>query len=60
MTVGEFVNLVTKMREAEKRYFANRTKESLADAKYWEARVDAALKEREERRTEEAQPKLGF
>ena len=60
MTVGEFADMVAKMREAQKRYFRYRSNQILDEAKYWEARVDAALEEREERRAEEAQPKLGF
>jgi len=60
MTCGEFAGMVAKMRDAQKRYFRNKSSHDLDDAKVWEARVDDALKEREERRAEEAQPKLDF
>ena len=60
MTVGDFAYLVAKMRDAQKRYFRSHSKEVLNEAKVWEARVDAVLKEREERQAETAQPKLVF
>ena len=60
MTVGEFASMVARMRDAQKRYFRTRSGNDLNDAKVWEARVDDALKEREERRAEWNQPKLGF
>lgn len=60
MTAGEFANMVAKMREAQKRYYRNSDGPGLIEAKAWEARVDRALIEWEERRAEETQPKLGF
>lgn len=43
----DFVNLVRKMRKAQKQYFADRTQSSLRQACKLEGEVDAQLRESE-------------
>ena len=40
MTTGDFANLVEEMREAQKKYFRTRNKDSLDASKALEAKVD--------------------
>ena len=58
MTVGEFAELVEKMREAQKEYFRIRTSEALRISKQYEKQVDEQLKARRERLRQEIQPDL--
>ena len=58
MTVGEFAELVEKMREAQKEYFKTRTSEALRISKQYEKQVDEQLKARRERLRQEMQPEL--
>lgn len=58
MTVGEFAELVEKMREAQKKYFRMRTSEALQISKQYEKQVDEQLKTRRERLRQEIQPEL--
>jgi len=45
MTLYEFVNLVVKMRSAQKDFFINHSQQALTRAKQLEKRVDAAALE---------------
>ena len=58
MTVGEFAELVEKMREAQKEYFKKRTSETLRISKQFEKQVDEHLKARRERLAQNMQPDL--
>ena len=58
MTVGEFAELVEKMREAQKEYFRKRTSEMLQISKRYEKQVDEQLKARHERLAQNMQPDL--
>ena len=58
MTVGEFAELVEKMREAQKEYFRKRTSEMLQISKRYEKQVDEQLKARRERLAQNMQPDL--
>ncbi len=58
MTTGDFANLVEKMREAQKKYFRTRNKDSLDASKALEAKVDKILAERRERKEKEMNPEL--
>lgn len=58
MTVGEFAELVEKMREAQKEYFRTRTSEALRISKQYEKQVDEQLKARRERLRQKIQPDL--
>ena len=58
MTVGEFAELVEKMREAQKEYFIKRTREMLQISKRYEKQVDEQLKARRERLAQNMQPDL--
>ena len=58
MTVGEFAELVEKMREAQKEYFKKRTIETLQISKQYEKQVDEQLKARRERLAQNMQPDL--
>ena len=58
MTVGEFAELVEKMREAQKEYFRKRTREMLRISKQYEKQVDEQLKARRERLAQNMQPDL--
>ena len=58
MTVGEFAELVEKMREAQKEYFRKRTSEMLRISKQYEKQVDEQLKARRERLARNMQPDL--
>ena len=58
MTVGEFAELVEKMREAQKEYFRKRTSETLRISKLYEKQVDEQLKARRERLAQNMQPDL--
>lgn len=58
MTVGEFAELVEKMREAQKEYFKKRTRETLRISKQYEKQVDEQLKARRERLAQNMQPDL--
>ena len=58
MTVGEFAELVEKMREAQKEYFRKRTREMLQISKQYEKQVDEQLKARRERLAQNMQPDL--
>lgn len=43
MTLEEFVRLVWRMRDAQKEYFMNRTREALNRAQMLEKQVDAEV-----------------
>lgn len=43
MNTLEFIELVIAMRDAQKDYFSNHSRQALARAKYLEVRVDRAL-----------------
>ena len=58
MTVGEFAELVEKMREAQKEYFRKRTSEMLQISKRYEKQVGEQLKARRERLAQNMQPDL--
>ena len=58
MTVGEFAELVEKMREAQKEYFKKRTSETLKISKQYEKQVDEQLKACRERLAQNMQPDL--
>lgn len=60
MTVGEFANLVEKMRQAQKKYFSIRSQKSLEEAKALEQQVDALLVERNKREEQRINPTLNF
>lgn len=48
MTTGEFANMVSDMREAQKRYFKTKLKYDLKLCKELENKVDAALTARKQ------------
>lgn len=56
-TTGEFVELVKIMRMYQKAYFDERNPIALKQAKNYEAAVDKAIREREERAAQ-TQPEL--
>lgn len=58
MTTGEFADLVEKMRDAQKKYFRTRDKETLSVSKSLESQVDKILAERRERQEKEMNPEL--
>jgi predicted RNA-binding Zn ribbon-like protein len=60
MTVSEFVSLVEKMREAQKRYFRTRASYNLNDSKKLEKQVDEAVEQWNKRQVEKQQPGLGL
>lgn len=43
MTSREFFYVVAQMREAQTRYFANRTQQNLRLSKYYERKVDGEI-----------------
>lgn len=43
MTPREFFYVVAQMREAQTRYFANRTQQNLRLSKYYERKVDGEI-----------------
>ena len=59
-TVGEFVSLVFKMREAQKRYFRTRASSDLNESKKIEFQVDDEIGQFYKRREEKNQPGLGM
>jgi len=59
-TVGEFVNLVSQMREAQRKYFRNRASSDLNEAKVFEKQVDDEIGQFYKRREEKNQPGLGM
>lgn len=58
MTVGEFVNLVEKMRKAQKAYFSTRRQKALEESKTLEKQVDALIAERNKREELRINPSL--
>lgn len=58
MTTGEFADLVEKMRDAQKKYFRTRDKETLSVSKSLESQVDKILAERKRRQEKEMNPEL--
>lgn len=58
MTVGEFVDLVEKMRKAQKTYFSTRSQKALEESKALEKQVDTLITERNKRETERINPPL--
>jgi hypothetical protein len=59
-TVVEFITLVEKMREAQRRYFRTRTIHDLNDSKNLEKQVDQFIEYYRKRQEEKAQPGLGL
>ena len=59
-TVGEFVNLVLKMREAQQQYFRTRRLSDLNDSKKFESQVDDEIVQFYKRCEEKDQPGLGM
>ena len=59
-TVGEFVSLVEKMRNAQKHYFRSRGISELNVSKALEKRVDDEIKDYYRRQAEKKQPGLGI
>ena len=59
-TVGDFVNLVQSMREAQRKYFRTRDPVDLSASKAWEKQVDDAIKDYNQRQAEKKQPGLGI
>jgi len=57
-TTGEFVELVRTMRLYQKSYFEEKNVLALSQAKKYEAQVDAAIRERDERAARQQQPDL--
>lgn len=49
MTFYEFIALVAEMRKWQRRYFANHSRQALAQAQNLENRVDRAIEELEAR-----------
>lgn len=43
--MDEFRKSVREMRDAQKKYFKDRSHENLNNAKFWESRVDMLLQE---------------
>jgi len=60
MNLADFIDLVRQMRAAQKQYFLRRTSGDLRDAKSWEALVDEAIRQWDEKQAEAAQPGLGL
>lgn len=58
MTVGEFADLVEKMRKAQKSYFSTRSQKALEESKLLEKQVDALIAERNKREEERINPPL--
>lgn len=58
MTVGEFVNLVEKMRKAQKTYFSTRSQKALEESKTLEKQVDVLIAERNKREELRINPSL--
>ena len=58
MTVGEFADLVERMREAQKNYFRLHALSDLHKSKELEKQVDKAITERRERLADALQTKL--
>jgi len=59
-TVGEFVSMVSRMREAQRQYFRTRAPGDLNAAKILESRVDDEIKEYFKRQENKNQPGLGL
>ena len=59
-TVGEFVGLISKMREEQKLYFRTRSTSDLNNAKKIEAQVDDEIRQFYKRREEKDNPGLGI
>lgn len=58
MTVGEFADLVEKMRKAQKTYFSTRSQKALEESKTLEKQVDALIAERNKREELRINPSL--
>lgn len=58
MTVGEFTDLVERMREAQKRYFGCPAPSNLHKSKELEKQVDNTLSERRQKIADALQTKL--
>ena len=58
MTVGEFADLVERMREAQKNYFGCPAPSNLHKSKALEKQVDNALSERRQKMADALQTKL--
>lgn len=58
MTVGEFADLVEKMRKAQKTYFSTRSQKALEESKLFEKQVDALITERNKREEQRVNPSL--
>ena len=59
-TVGGFVSLVSKMRDAQRAYFRTRAPSALNEAKVFESQVDDEINQFNKRRKEKNQPGLGL
>lgn len=59
-TLGEFVDHVEKMREAQRWYFRSRLSHDLNDSKKLEKQVDQFLEYYRKQQEEDAQPGLGL
>ena len=60
-TVGEFVEIVRAMRIYQKSWFEEKSSTALHLSKKYEAQVDAAIREYDERRARPKEPELtGF
>ena len=59
-TVGEFVSLVSKMRDAQKHYFRSRRSTELNISKALKKQVDDAIKDFNKRLADKNQPGLGI
>jgi hypothetical protein len=57
-TIGEFVALVRLMRQYQKVYFAEKNTIALRQTEKYEALVDKAIAERDERNQKQQQPDL--
>ncbi len=58
MTVGEFADLVERMREAQKNYFGCPAPSNLHKSKALEKQVDKAIAERHQKHADALQAKL--
>lgn len=58
MTVGEFADLVERMREAQKNYFGCPAPSNLHKSKALEKQVDKAIAERHQKHADALQTKL--
>ena len=58
MTVGDFTDLVERMREAQKNYFRLHAPSNLHKSKELEKQVDNALAERRQKMADALQTKL--